>query len=181
MDTFDFASFQIESKGYPGSYYVEQYNIVLPIRIYNLVKNKQFFNFETFYEYLTILLDTHTSKYLFSGDIVFFYPSVREQKAATPISCHVSGAPIAVNEFYYAYRPLIDNLTTGEVYTIKHTLKVSSGYEGVLPQSLSLFEELSSNFTLGLNSNGINFYDFSTNAGQDALDLKLLSKRKRLL
>lgn len=178
MDNFDI-ELQYQSNGYLGSYYVLQYDIVLPMRIYNLIKDRIFSNFDSFYNYLNILLDNHTSKYLFNGDVVFFYPGIKEQKASTSIHCHISGAPIAINEFYYTYRPLIDNLTRGEVYTINRTLKVSTGYHDILPQSLSTFEELHSNFTLGLNSNNINYYDFAINAKEDALDLKLLSKRKR--
>lgn len=179
MEDFNFSEYlENSTTSYPGSYYVENYDITIPLRLYNYAKDKKFKNLDDFYQYLTILFENYTSRYLFPGDLVCFYPSIRESKASKPISCHISGAKIVENELYYSYRPLLDNLTSGKVYTIQHTLKVSIGYYDCLPQTLGQFEELCSNFQLGLSSENVDYYDFQVNAGDNALHLKKLSKKK---
>lgn len=162
-----------------GAYYVNLYNETLPIRIYNHIKDMKFNDAINFYKYVQEILNKCTSLYLFQGDIVYFYPSIHQQKALSPTSCFVSGAPIASGEYYYTYRPLLENISSGKVYTIQRTLKVSSGYEWILPYDLHSFEELVSNFELGLDLNGVSYYDFQINAGSNALNLKQLSKNKR--
>lgn len=179
MEPFDFELYDKTDSEYTGAYYVEFYQVTLPIRIYNHIKDMKFKDGITFYNYIEEVLDKHTSFSLFPGDICFFYPSIHLQKSSSSITCFVSGAPIISGEFYYTYRPLLDNISQKKAYTITRTIKVSSGYESFLPQDLHSFEEIVSNFELGLDSNGISYYDFKINAGSNALHLKQLSKRKR--
>lgn len=179
MDLFEFYESEENNFTQTGSYYIQKLGIHLPTRIYNEINDLRFKDERSFYEQLEFILNSHTSTYLFNGDICFFYPSIRDQIASKPITCQISGAPIVTGELYYTYRPLLDNLTTGKVYTISGTIKVSSGYESFLPLNLQEFEQMVSNFQLGLDSKSINFYDFKVNAGENALNLKLLTKKKQ--
>lgn len=179
MDNFEYDLFEQASfNTFTGEYFIKLYEIKLPIRVYNSIKDLKFNSVDHFYNHLTSFVENHTSRYLFPGEICYFYPAIHEQKALKEITCQISGAKIVENELYYTYRPLIDNITSGKVYTIQGTLKVSLGYYDILPQNLSQFEELCSNFKLGLNSEVIDYYDFKVNAGDNALDLKKLTKKK---
>ena len=119
MDDFDFSLYQ--EIGILGADYVKKYNITLPLRIYNTIRNIRFISFDVFFEQLTILLNSHTSQYLFSGNICFFYPGIRNPKASYPTTCHFSGAKIAKGESYLYYRPILENITRGKsIQSNKH-------------------------------------------------------------
>lgn len=150
----------------------------IPVRIKNIIKSKNFASLEQFYSTLNNILLEHTSQYLFNGDICFFYPYIHAQKAIKSTLCHISGVKIVENEYYYTYRPLLENLTQQKVYTITNTIKVSNGYEGILPYTLPEFENFVCHFNLGLDYNNICFSDFQTNAGDNALHLHEFSKQK---
>lgn len=152
----------------------------IPIRIQNIIKNESFHSLEDFYKTLYLLIEEHTSTYLFPHDICFFYPSAHYVQATQPIICQISGASIVKGEYYYTYRPLLENTTQKRVYTIMNTIKISSGYETILPQTLEQFENFVSNFNLGLEDiMGINFAYFQSNAGDNILSLKELPKQKQ--
>ncbi len=178
MDDFDFSLYQ--DIGTPGKDYIKKYDIVLPPRIYNAIKNINFTNSDDFYGYLTNLLDRHTSQSLFPGDICFFHPNLRNPKASRLTICCLSGAEIDKGESYCTYRPLLENITRGNTYTIQQTLKVANGYENILPNDLHSFEVFYEYFQSTVDYSGISMYDMKVNAGDDALNLKLLSKRKHV-
>ena len=93
---------------------------------------------------------------------------------------HLVLLEIVKGESYYTYRPLLENITRGNTYTIQQTLKVSNGYENILPNDLHSFEIFYEYFQSTVDYSGISMYDMKVNAGDTALNLKLLSKRKRV-
>lgn len=83
-----------------------------------------------------------TSDLLFPGSLVLLYPRIEEHRARDYITCDFSAGLIYPKSLYLSYRPLIENLTTGEVYVLKRTLKVESGHYTDLPTTIQEFEGL---------------------------------------
>ena len=51
------------------------------------------------------------SQYLFEGDIVKFYPTIKEIKAKKDIICHFSGSIISKGSLYCNYKPFLENVS----------------------------------------------------------------------
>lgn len=83
-----------------------------------------------------------TSNVLFPGDLVFLYPCIEERHAKDYITCDFSAGIIYPGSLYLSYRPLIENISTGDVYVLNKTLKVESGHYTDLPTSIQEFESL---------------------------------------
>lgn len=157
----------------------------IPVRFKNILNNEYFKNEAEFYRRLEELINIHTSYYLFPNDICFFYPKVEESVATKEFTCYLSGAIIKPGEQYYCYRPLLENISQNKVYTVKTNIIASIGYYDLFPSTLFEFEEwcqkLDQNYYR--SDDKIDFYAFSSIAGTNALDLRLLeknpSKRKR--
>lgn len=171
-----------------GKYYLDNIDFEIPIRIQNKLKNEYFKNELDFYKKLEELTIKHTSYYLFPNNVCCFYPKVTEQIASKEYTCQISGAKIKKGENYYCYRPILENLTTNKVYTIKKSVIISTGYLEYLPQDLFTFEEwcqkLSEHYYR--EDDVINFYDFACNIGDNGLDLlefdkDPLKRRKRII
>ena len=105
-----------------GRYYLDNIDFEIPIRIQNKLKNEYFKNELDFYKKLEELTIKHTSYYLFPNNVCCFYPKVTEQIASKEYTCQISAAKIKKGENYYCYRPILENLTTNKVYTIKKVL-----------------------------------------------------------
>lgn len=122
----------------------------------------------------------YTSEIIFPGDLIRFYPNIKEQRAKTYITCDFSGGIIYPGSLYVNYRPLLDNISTGERYVLRRTIKVESGYYHELPTSISEFESLEQRMQLEIarDSTGIEYSHFSQRMGGE-LVLQKLKRRKK--
>ena len=84
----------------------------------------------------------YESTIFFPGDITFFYPRIREQRAQKQITCDFSAGIIKPGSLYVNYRPMIYNMTTQEAFVLKRTIKVESAYIYNLPSSTKELEAL---------------------------------------
>lgn len=121
----------------------------------------------------------NTSFYYFPNHEIAFYPMYREYKASRPFSCDISSGVIGVGMYYYAYRPLIEDLDTGRRYVLDRTLKVEMSYLDVLPLTFFDFEMLEWNLINGYNNDDAFYYNMYSNVGN--LRLKELKRKKKLL
>ncbi len=79
---------------------------------------------------------------LFPKSIVKVYPGIKEVKHAKgEYTCAFSGAPIHVGSKYAIYRPMIKDITKGETYVLKKSIRVELGYESDLPKNIVDLEE----------------------------------------
>lgn len=163
-----------------GSFYLKQAQIDLPLRIYNMIKEENYSSEEEFYNELRKIILEHTSYYLFPNTLCSFYPKVVEQKASKELTCFLSGAAIKPNESYYRYRPILENLETGKVYTITQTIIASLAYIDYFPSTLFEFESWAQKIeqTEYYTDDKIDFYNFSCLAGDNCLYLKEFKKDK---
>lgn len=120
-----------------------------------------------------------TSEILFPGDLVVLYPSTKEQKAKDYITCDFSGGIIYPGSLYVNYRPLLENITTGETYVLQRTIKVETGYQHDLPTTIGAFETLERNMQLeyGHDETGIKYSHLNQVMGGE-LTLQKLKRRK---
>lgn len=120
-----------------------------------------------------------TSSSFFSGDIVILYPNIREYHSKSYITCDFSGAIIKPGSLYINYRPLIENLTTNNIYVLKRTIKVESGYFYDLPTTIQELETLELNIQLETpgDRTGIDYSHLSQCVG-GSLILQKLKRRK---
>lgn len=161
-----------------GQNYLNSIDFEIPIRIQNKLKNEYFKSELDFYKKLEELTIKHTSYYLFPNNICYFYPKLTEQIALKEYTCQISSAKIKKNEYYYRYRPMIENCTTKKVYTLKKSIIISINCEQYLPQDLWQFEEWCQKLTeyYFREDDQIDFYNFASNIGDNGLDLKELGK-----
>jgi len=159
-----------------GEIYLTDIEFEIPLRIKNILKKIYFKDEIDFYKELDKIFLKYTSYYLFPNDIIFFYPKIQEHIAKKEFTCCLSGAPIKPGELYHCYRPLLENISTGQVFTIRKNIIASNGYYDLFPETLLEFEiwcqKLSESYYR--DDDKIDFYGFSTIAGTDALDLRLL-------
>lgn len=97
-------------------------------------------------EIITKLEDVFLSKrsdYTFPDDIVLFYPAIKECRAASDIICDVTGAEIKKGNFYYSYRPLLENISNEHVYVLNRSIKTEISELDFLPTSIYEFDSLS--------------------------------------
>jgi hypothetical protein len=124
----------------------------------------------------------NTSMYLFPGDIVLFYPLIREYKATSNITCDISGSIIRSGTYYASYRPLIDDITTREHYVLDKSIKTEISYTHLLPKNILEFEEwirkVEQSYSYSSIDDEIDFYSFSANYKSN-LNIKKLRDRKR--
>lgn len=123
----------------------------------------------------------YTSLIMFPGDIVMFYPNIKEQRARTFITCDFSAGIIYPGSIYANYRPLIKNISTGENFVLKRTIKVEMGYQHKLPTSIQEFESLDNNLRIDnyQDSSGIEYSHFSQRMGGELVLQKLRRRRKK--
>ena len=121
-----------------------------------------------------------TSSFYFPGDLCLFYPKIVEYRTKVLRSCDISSSIIMPGSFYYNYRPMIDNLTTGKTYVLKRTIQTEISYYDFFPKTLYEFEELS--MKLGnpfeIEDTDYDYYDLSKRLGQ-YLSLTELKKSKK--
>ena len=103
----------------------------------------------------------------------------REYKASKPFSCDISSNVIDIGMYYYAYRPLIEDLDTGRRYVLDRTLKVEISYLDILPLTFFDFEMLEWDLITGYNNDDAFYYNMYSNVGD--LRLKELRRKKKLL
>ena len=112
---------------------------------------------------------------LFPGDLVYFYPSIKESHARKQLTCDFSGSIIYPGSLYINYRPLLENITTGNCYVLKRTIRVEQGCAYNLPTTISEFEKFNLNMKIENDFDGINFSKFNS----EMLDLQKLKNKKR--
>lgn len=81
-----------------------------------------------------------SSFYHFPGQLVNFYPSIRELKSERDYTCFFSGAKIKEGSFYYYYRPLLEVINNGKTYVLQKTIKIETSYLSYLPQNMNDFD-----------------------------------------
>ena len=120
----------------------------------------------------------YTSMMMFPGDVVMFYPNIKEQKARSFITCDFSAGIIYPGSMYVNYRPLIANISSGERYVLSRTIKVEMGYQHELPRTIQEFEALDNRLKIESYSDnsGIEYSHFSQVMGGQLL-LKKLKRR----
>lgn len=123
----------------------------------------------------------YESNIIFPGDLVIFYPNIKEQRTRSFITCDFSGGIIYPGSLYINYRPLLDNISQNVSYVLKRTIKVEAGYYHDLPTSISEFESLQQKMQLELDHDetGIQYSHFNQRMGGELILQKLKrSKRK---
>lgn len=79
---------------------------------------------------------------LFPKSIVKVYPGKKAvRKAKGEYTCDFSGAPIHKGSDYVIFRPMIKDITKGETYVLKRTIRAEVGYESDLPKNIAELEE----------------------------------------
>ena len=126
------------------------------LRLYNseletLGKDKIFKNFLSdyygrplieIYEAISEIELSLQSELFFPGERIIMYPSIKEQKARSMITCDFSGGIITPGSLYSSFRPLLKNIDNNTAYVLKRTIKVENGYSYDLPRNLHSFEDL---------------------------------------
>ena len=153
----------------------------LPVRIKNILINDKFYSEDSFYKMVDKLVLEHTSHFVFPNKLISFYPQVREYTASRDLVCNLSGAKIKKGSLYYRYHPLMQDVITGKVYTIKKDIKVELGYIDYLPQDLVTYEEWyyklkNADYT---SDDKIDFYGLSCECGDSCLEPYLLGYSKK--
>ena len=67
--------------------------------------------------------------------------SENEEEIEETISEDESGAPIHKGSNYVIFRPMIKDITKGETYVLKRTIRAEVGYESDLPKNIAELEE----------------------------------------
>jgi len=170
-----------ESNKPNGEEYLYLVDSDLPIRIKNITKGKFFSSEIEFYRFLEKLLYEYTSYYLFPNNYVAFYPYLEQCHSKKETTCNISGTQIKKGNLYYYYRPLIENLSTGNIYTIQKTIKVAEGYQDILPTNIHNFEAwyqklACKNF---YDDDVVDFYNLSIMCGESCLHPYQLRKTKK--
>lgn len=99
----------------------------------------------------------NTSNEIFPNDLVLLHGGIRENKTKIPIRCDFSGTIIRKGTLYINYRPLIENLTTGNSYVLSKTIKVREEYIDCLPNNIQDLEILQINMMLEKSDEMINY------------------------
>jgi hypothetical protein len=123
----------------------------------------------------------NTSTVIFPGDIVLFYPRIREIKTDKNITCDIQGSVIFTGSYYLEYRLFLDNITKKKRYILEKSIKTELGYRDILPTNLHELEEWVKNtdnsYTIQKDGSDINFYELYCNHGP--LNLIELNKSKK--
>ena len=114
---------------------------------------------------------------LFPNQPVVVYSGIKEVKAAKDYTCDFSGATIKTGSLYINYRPMVKNISNGDVYVLQRTIRTELAYESELPTDISELEEFNEkieNYKHQYNSEIQ--YDYLYKTG--GLQFKKLSRRK---
>lgn len=114
---------------------------------------------------------------LFPGDLVLLHPGTKEMHTRNFITCDFSGALIRPKDLYINYRPLIENLTTNNIYVLKRSIKVEPGYIAYLPEDIHELEELEYKMQLGEFNNDIDYSHLNRQMGEKLILQKLRRKK----
>lgn len=181
LNIFDFDKEVGEKEPISIKYLLKEVN--LPVRLMNILVQKDFYSEEDFYKEVDKLTLEHTSYYLFPNRLISFYPQVIERCAKREITCNLSGARIKEGSFYYTYHPFMEDLKSGRVYTISKKIHAELSYIDYFPQNLFTYEEWYYKLKNAYYEHDdiIDFYFLSRECGENCLDPYLLniSKKKR--
>jgi hypothetical protein len=123
----------------------------------------------------------NTSTVIFPGDIVLFYPRIREAISTKNITCDIQGSVIYPGSYFIEYRLFLDNITNKKCYVLEKSIITELGYRNILPANLHEFEEWVRNtdnsYTIQKDDSNINFYGLYCNHGP--LKLIELNKSKK--
>jgi hypothetical protein len=127
----------------------------------------------------------NTSTVIFPGDIVLFYPRIRETKSTKNINCDIQGSVIFAGSYFIEYRLFLDNITKKKRYVLEKSIIAELGYRDILPVNLHEFEEWSKNtensYTIQNSNSDIDFYELYCNHGPlNLIELGKSKKRKKL-
>ncbi len=123
--------------------------------------------------------DYNRSMSLFPGDLVLLHLGLKEMHTRSFITCDFSGALIRPKSLYINYRPLVENLTTNNMYVLKKTIKVESGYASYLPKDIHEFEQLEMYMNLEEVKDDIDYSHLNRQMGGQ-LKVQKLKRRRRL-
>ena len=84
----------------------------------------------------------YISSDLFPGSSIIVYPGIKEVHAAKDYVCDFSGAKISKGSLYINYRPMLRNITNGNTYVLKNTIRTELTYEYDLPTNIGELEDL---------------------------------------
>lgn len=123
----------------------------------------------------------YRSEVFFPGDLAFFYPNIKEQRAKNFITCDFSAGIIYPGSMYINYRPMIHNITSGETYVLRRTLKVEMGYGYDLPRSIAELESLDNKLHIDDydDNSGIHYSHLSQCLGGEIILQKLKRRKKK--
>ena len=120
----------------------------------------------------------HRSEILFPNELVEVYPGIREARAKKEITCDFSGARISKGSFYINYRPMVWSISKGDTYVLSRTIRVESGYEYDLPNTITELEALNVKMLSHADNNdGIDYDHLYWQMGGE-LDFQKLKRRK---
>lgn len=139
-------------------------------QIINKMMGRSIFNI---YNEITKEKSNMLSHYFFPGDLVIMHPGLKERIAKKTYTCSFSGARISPGSLYINYRPLIENLTSKNVYVLKKTINVEVGYEYNLPTTIDKLEQIALNMTV------VEEYSELSQQMGGSIQLQKLKRRKK--
>lgn len=155
----------------------------LPLRFIDILKEKNFYREEDFFEMVEKLYVEHTSNCVLPGKLVKFSPYIEEYVAVRNLTCQLSGARIKKGSIYYNYYAFMHVLDRSTFYRSKKIIRASLGYEHLFPRDLATYEDwyyrLRNAYYFIDENDIINFNILSVECGEDCLEPYLLGPRKR--
>jgi len=121
----------------------------------------------------------YKSEEFFPGSAIIVYPGIKEVRAKRNYICDFSGARISEGNLYINYRPMLKNISNGNTYVLKRTIKTEITYEYDLPTNIAELEELNDriiNYEYQDNTDIQYDHLFSQTGG--GLHFKKLNRRK---
>ena len=112
----------------------------------------------------------------FPGDLVLLHLGLAEKRSKKFFTCDFSETIIRPNDLYINYRPLVENLTTRNVYVLKRSIKIEPGYIDYLPRNIQELEMMQTNIRIEKNDNIVDFSTLNREIGGD-LELQKLKRR----
>lgn len=107
--------------------------------IYNILENMEE---NKRYELLDYYYLQNTSRYYFPNSLIAFYPCILEYHSRKEITCDLSSNIISKGQLYINYRPLIENISSGNTYVLKRSIKCETSYIDELPTNIFELEAL---------------------------------------
>ena len=115
----------------------------------------------------------HRSFDFFPGDLVIIYLGLNERRSKQLFTCDFSQIIIRPNDLYINYRPLVENITTGNVYILKRTIKIEPGYISYLPDDIHGLEALQADIRIGKSDNIVDYSHLNREIGGELVLQKL--------